>query len=87
MPEPALTSLKRWEEYGAAWRVKSIDDGGALVELCTCHGEPVDQLRSGDPWLLCYLARRPSSEHDDVDPASDAGARAATAPDRFEMFR
>ena len=33
-----------------------------VVELCTCHGEPVDELRSEDPELLRYLADRPTSE-------------------------
>ena len=42
--------------------VVDIDLTGAVVELCTCHGEPVDELRSNDPALLAYLARRPRSD-------------------------
>lgn len=62
MPEPPLQTLARWEDSGALWRTRSLGDGEAVVELCTCHGEPVEELRSDDPELLRYLAARPSSE-------------------------
>ncbi len=67
MAEPPLVTLARWEDYGALWRVRSIGDEEAVVELCNCHGEPVDQLRSSEPELLRYLALRPSSELDGID--------------------
>ena len=62
MPEPPLLTLQRWEEYGAIWRTRSIADGEAVVALCACHGELIDQLRSRDPELLAYLAKRLSSD-------------------------
>jgi hypothetical protein len=62
MPEPPLDTLQRWEEAGALWRTRSLRGDEAVVELCTCHGEPVDELRSGDPALLRYLQTRRSSE-------------------------
>lgn len=62
MSEPPLQVLARWEEAGALWRTRSLGEGEAVVDLCTCHGEPVDELRSGDPELLRYLAARRSSE-------------------------
>lgn len=61
MPESPLLTLQRWEDHGAIWRTRSIEDGEAVVDLCACHGELVDQLRSRDPELLGYLAQRPSS--------------------------
>jgi hypothetical protein len=61
-PEPPLQTLQRWEDSGALWRTRSLGEREAVVELCTCHGEPVDELRSGDPDLLRYLGSRPSSE-------------------------
>lgn len=64
MPESPLLTLRRWEDQGGVWRLRSIEDGEAFVDLCACHGEPVDQLRSGDRELLAYLAERPSSERD-----------------------
>jgi hypothetical protein len=63
MGETAVEKLQRWELNGALWRVRSLEADGATVELCTCHGEPVDELRSADPELLRYLVDRPSSEH------------------------
>ena len=62
MAEPPLQTLARWEDSGALWRTRSLGEGEAVVELCTCHGEPVDELRSADPELLRYLAARRSSE-------------------------
>jgi hypothetical protein len=62
MPESPLQTLERWELNGAIWRTASLGDEGAIVMLFTCHGEPVDELRSGDAELLRYLADRPSSE-------------------------
>ena len=62
MPESPLAILERWEQHGAIWRTKSTDAGGAVVELLTCHGELVEELRSADPALLDYLAERPSSD-------------------------
>lgn len=62
-----LEKLERWELHGALWRLRSLSDTAAEVELCTCYGELVDEVRSEDPELLRYLARRPSSE----DPAAE----------------
>lgn len=62
MTEHPLITLERWEQSGAPWRTKSIENGLATVELCSCHGEAVDELRSSDPQLLNYLADRRTSE-------------------------
>jgi hypothetical protein len=50
-----------WEEHGVIWRLRHHSDTLAVVDLCTCHGEPVDELRSSDPGLLRYAARRVAS--------------------------
>jgi hypothetical protein len=62
MPESPKAILERWEQHGAIWRTKSTDSGEAVVELLTCHGELMEELRSADPELLDYLAERPSSD-------------------------
>jgi hypothetical protein len=62
MPGSPLQTLERWELNGAIWRTKSLGDEGAIVTLFTCHGEPVDELRSADAELLRYLADRRTSE-------------------------
>jgi hypothetical protein len=69
MTTPPLEVLERWELHGAIWRLRGIEGAEAVVDLLTCHGEPVDQLRSGDPELLRYLGERPSSE----EPAAETG--------------
>jgi hypothetical protein len=61
MPYEPLAILQRWAHHGAIWRVRSLTAGEAVVELCTCAGEPVEELRSDDPALLRYLAERPHS--------------------------
>jgi hypothetical protein len=60
--EPPVEVLRRWEDHGAVWRAAHISDEWAIVDLCTCHGEPVERLESGDPELIRLLRERPSSE-------------------------
>jgi hypothetical protein len=55
-PESPIEILERWEAHGATWRVLMLTGELAVVELCTCYGEPVDELRSSDPELIRYLA-------------------------------
>lgn len=62
MPEPPIATLMRWEDHGAIWRARSVTETEAVVELCTCSGEPIDELRSGDPQLLRFLTERPRSD-------------------------
>ena len=60
--EEPTAVLERWAEHGGIWRTKSLAADGAVVELLTCYGEPVEELRSSDPELLRLLADQPSSE-------------------------
>ena len=55
MAEDPLTTLERWCDSGADYRVVHLSDERAIVDLCTCHGEPMDRLESGDPRLIAYL--------------------------------
>jgi hypothetical protein len=59
--EAPVELLERWEVHGAAWRALHVSDEKAIVELCTCHGEPVDRIESSDPDLISLLRERPSS--------------------------
>lgn len=61
MPESPVEALNRWEQHGAEWRVVSLGDDRAIVELCTCYGEPVEVIESDDPELLRLLRARPGS--------------------------
>ena len=51
-----LGVLERWEAHGAIWRVLTLTEKLAVVELCTCHGTPVEQLRSSEPEVIRFLA-------------------------------
>lgn len=62
MAESPLLTLTRWEESGAVWRTRTLTATEAIVDLCSCSGEPVEELRSRDPALLSYLAHRPRSD-------------------------
>ncbi len=62
MPERPVDTLRRWEDHGAVWRTRRLTETEAVVDLCTCTGEPVDELRSSDPALLRLLRERPRSD-------------------------
>lgn len=53
-----VATLERWEAHGATWRVVILTERLAVVELCTCHGEVVDTLRSSDPAFVRSLTER-----------------------------
>ncbi len=64
MAEPITRSatiedLQRWEDHGATWRPVELTDERAVVELCTCYGEPVDLVQSEDPEVIEFVRRHP----------------------------
>ena len=52
---PTIDALERWVLFGAQWRVVHLSDDRAVVDLCTCTGEPVERIQSDDPVLIGYL--------------------------------
>ncbi len=58
MAESPVDTLTRWEDAGAAWRAVHVSDDHAIVDLCTCTGEPVEQLESDDPELIRFIRER-----------------------------
>jgi hypothetical protein len=54
---PRLTraDLERWQDSGATWRALEITDTGAVVQLCTCTGEPVDVLAGTGADLVAFV--------------------------------
>ena len=56
--ESPIAVLERWEEHGAVWRAVHVSDAKAIVDLCTCSGEPVDRIESDDPDLIAFLRER-----------------------------
>lgn len=57
MSDDALTieSLERWEFFGAQWRIVTLGESLAIVDYCTCTGEPVECRNSADPELIAFL--------------------------------
>jgi hypothetical protein len=53
--ERPIEILERWERHGAIWRPRHVSDELAILDLCTCHGEPVERLQSDDPELIAYV--------------------------------
>ena len=53
--EDPIAVLERWTDNGAGYRVLELTDERAVVQLCTCYGEPVDRLESEDRRLIDYL--------------------------------
>jgi hypothetical protein len=54
-PEAPVDVLRRWEEHGATWRAVHVSDDRAIVDLCTCTGEPVERMESSDPELIRFV--------------------------------
>jgi hypothetical protein len=52
-----VDELERWESFGARWRLVEISDRRAVVDLCQCTGELVEQRGASDPLVLDYLRR------------------------------
>ena len=50
-----VEELESWEDHGAMWRAVEIADKLAVVELCTCFGEPVDMVQSTSPELIEFV--------------------------------
>ena len=72
-PEAPLAILQRWEAHGATWRTVTLTEKLAVVELCTCYGTPVDQLRSSDPELLRFLNNDAATQALDAAPPAERG--------------
>lgn len=58
MDERPVEILERWEDHGAVWRPVHVSDELAVIDLCTCTGEPVDRLESSDPELIRFVRER-----------------------------
>jgi hypothetical protein len=53
--EITVAELEQWVDHGATWRALEISDDHAVVELCTCYGEPVDVREGAAADLIDYL--------------------------------
>jgi hypothetical protein len=55
-----IAELEDWTLHGATWRPLELSDARAVIELCTCHGEPVDVVESDDPEVIRFVRSSPS---------------------------
>jgi hypothetical protein len=53
--EITVAELEQWVDHGATWRALEVSDDHAVVELCTCYGEPVDVREGAAAELIDYL--------------------------------
>jgi hypothetical protein len=67
-PTLTLDDLQRWEDHGATWNTLELDDRHAIVQLCTCYGEPVDIVRGEEPQLIEFIRRRREGEAGEPGP-------------------
>jgi hypothetical protein len=50
-----IDALERWTLFGAQWRPLELSSDSAVVELCSCAGQPVDVLQTNEPAVIAYL--------------------------------
>jgi hypothetical protein len=58
MDETPVEIVRRWEDHGAEWRAVHVSDELAVLDLCTCTGEPVERMESSDPELIRFVRER-----------------------------
>jgi hypothetical protein len=51
--------LEEWEGHGAVWRAVEVSDEVAVIDLCSCTGEPMDRVQSDQPELIEYVRAHP----------------------------
>jgi hypothetical protein len=54
-----VAELEDWELHGAVWRPLVVTDDRAVVELCSCTGEPMDVVEGDSPELIEFVRTRP----------------------------
>jgi hypothetical protein len=58
-----ITELEDWEQGGAVWQLVELSSQRAVVDLCTCSGEPMDRVQSEDPEFIEFVRGRASGAH------------------------
>jgi hypothetical protein len=66
-PPITIEGLERWVENGATWRALEVSDERAVVELCTCYGEPVDRLQTAEPGVIDFVRAQEAAREADDD--------------------
>ena len=53
-----IAELEDWEQGGAVWQLVELSSQLAVVDLCTCSGEPMDRVQSDDPEFIEFVSGR-----------------------------
>lgn len=53
-----VEDLERWEQRGAVWRTVAVNDHRALIDLCSCTGEPMERVQGDAPELIEFVRSR-----------------------------
>jgi hypothetical protein len=61
-----IETLRRWQESGGALRVVQLSKSHAVVELCTCTGELMESIATGDRAVIDVLTQRAADGREDA---------------------
>jgi len=53
-----VAEIEDWELHGAIWRALEVTDRRAVVELCSCTGEPMDVAEGDSRELIEFVRER-----------------------------
>jgi hypothetical protein len=56
--QSTVRELEDWERNGAVWQPVEIYTGRAVVDLCSCSGELMERVESGDPEFIDFVRSR-----------------------------
>ena len=55
MRQATIKELQDWETGGAVWRPVTITDERAVIDLCSCTGEPMDRVETDEPDVIEFV--------------------------------
>jgi hypothetical protein len=55
LAQVTIEDLRRWSDGGAVWRPVEVSDERAVIDLCSCTGEPMDRVQSDAPELIAFV--------------------------------
>jgi hypothetical protein len=55
LPSATIEDLERWSDHGALWRAFEVTDERAVIDLCSCTGEPMERVQSSDRELIEFV--------------------------------
>jgi hypothetical protein len=56
--QATIKELEDWERNGAVWRPAELSSRRAVVDLCSCTGELMERVESGDPDFVAFVRSR-----------------------------